>query len=449
MRQREPQRLHRYYSATFLGLLVILVSIGSIKQYQRILSTLSPPSNTTFGNSAIRNVTATNLVVSTTPSSPSSKDVCERAREINPDAILANATIDLKDIDPNNSKLNDESIEFSILVFSERVDKYISKKILNGKVHEKDLSNFIAKALPPTHVDSTTNEEEESNDSSDISSSNNNENDVIWAVDIGANVGYHSLHMAKRGAHVIAFEPAPDTRALLECSAAMLMTSIHHHESSNSKTHGGRGSIQIIPAGASNEPSEGFMARHPESPGMTTFHTNLDNSFPFEKVNFSNIEKNAKQNDDESYNNHTNTSLLSSVSDHNMTNQQDKSNGSIQLVRVQDILEAKGVPEGRSSQLRLLKLDAEGFELKALQGLNLTRFPFQYFTFEFFPSMLREKNGGDDSTTGPLELLWMVREAGYTCNKDGDIGSTKEEMQAWIDGIAESQHVNMFCQLES
>ena len=76
-------------------------------------------------------------------------------------------------------------------MFSERVDKYISRGILNGKVHERDLSKFIAKALPLL---------DDGNGGSDGSSGgNNNTNDVIWAVDIGANVGYHSLHRPNVG----------------------------------------------------------------------------------------------------------------------------------------------------------------------------------------------------------------------------------------------------------
>ena len=39
-----------------------------------------------------------------------------------------------------------------------------------------------------------------------------------WAVDIGANIGFHNLHMAALGAKVIVFEPSRDKATLLRRS---------------------------------------------------------------------------------------------------------------------------------------------------------------------------------------------------------------------------------------
>ena len=207
--------------------------------------------------------------------------------------------------------------------------------------------------------------------------------------------------------------------------------------------------MTIIAAGASNVASQGFMSRHPKSPGMTSFHSDLD-VFPLEKVDFSHVmEEGTNENRKVGAEEEEDVDVdIDEEGEETRKESQsggvEESSGSstdgIQLVRVQDILEAKGVPEGRSSQLRLLKLDAEGFELKALQGLNMTRYPFQYFTFEFFPAMLRQ----DD--TDPVDLLVLVREAGYHCDKDGQIGSTREEMNEWVGGITDNQHVNMYCE---
>jgi len=268
-----------------------------------------------------------------------------------------------------------------MLLFPPSKDKYISTKIRNKGAYEPEMGEFIDRALSQTASDT----------------------DTIWAVDIGANLGFHSLHMAKMGdhVHVIAFEPAPDTRALLECSVELL---------------NGSGSITVIPAGAADKSMVGVLSRHPDSPGMTTFKTQSDIGFPVEK-----LESNELSNDNEYKDNIG------------------REEG-IQLVRVQDILEAQGVPEGRSHNLRLLKLDAEGFELKALDGLNLTRYPFEYFTFEFFPSMLNDSAGTD-----PVDLLLMVQDAGYTCENHNV--NTREEMQIFASSL-HGRHANLFCHLE-
>jgi len=286
-----------------------------------------------------------------------------------------------------------------MMVFSPLEDQYISKKILQHKMHEPDLTKFISNAL------------------STPSGTTNDNSTQIWAVDIGANLGYHALHMANEGAHVIAFEPAPDTRSLFKCSVEMSGLGTKSSHSSN-------GSIQIIPYGASDTQAMGKMSRHPKSPGMTTFQSIEDNPFPLESVDFDKYTMDVHRNNNDGGNNTNNTA-------------------SISLVRVQDILEAKGVPEGRSHSLRLLKLDVEGFEIKALKGLNLTRFPFQFFTFEYFPYMLKDSAGTD-----PVDLLLLVKQAGYACNIDDKMGLTRQEMSLWSQKISRDHHVNVYCELK-
>mmetsp|Transcript_25943 Transcript_25943/g.47045 ORF Transcript_25943/g.47045 Transcript_25943/m.47045 type:complete len:122 (+) Transcript_25943:619-984(+) len=120
----------------------------------------------------------------------------------------------------------------------------------------------------------------------------------------------------------------------------------------------------------------------------------------------------------------------------------------IRLLRVENVLVEHGVPEGRSDALRLLKVDVEGYELRAFRGVNLTRFPFRYVTFEFFPEMIRSSssnNGNDDDDA--LDLLMLVRESGYICDYEKVVkGNTREKLTEWIGGIR--GHVNIFCELE-
>lgn len=300
---------------------------------------------------------------------------CVRSLLANDRAILA------------NSSLAEPSVSFRILLHPPTVDRYITPQIMRKGTYELAMERFIAWALPRNETDFGN----------------------VWAVDIGANVGFHSMHMASRGANTISFEPAPDTAELLKCSAAELLDS----------TTSTGGSIEVVEAGASDVETEGRMSRHPASPGMTTFIGSNDTSFPLVEL--------------ENPNNDTSTTSTA---------------GTIRLVRAEYVLAKLGVPEGRSPLLRLLKVDVEGLELRAFRGLNLTRFPFRYLTFEFFPDMIR--SSGDD----PADVLLLVREAGYDCdyehgvpmNRRYNSRATRYELNRWIGGI--KRHVNIFCELK-
>lgn len=302
---------------------------------------------------------------------------CVQALLQNKQAILANATFSKK------------SISFQILLHPEGKDKYITRKIKQKGTYEPEMEEFIARALPLN--------------ANARSTALRTQNSAVWAVDIGANIGFHTLHMARRGAHVIAFEPAPDTAALIQCTASELLDDAE-------------GAITVVEAGASDTESAGKMSRHPASPGMTTFG-DINQSFPLEELQNSAGEG---------------TTTTTAV-------------GLIRLLRAEHVLAEHGVPEGRSDALRLLKVDAEGFELRALRGINLTRFPFQLLTFEFFPEMLRAS--GD----APLDLLVFVREAGYDCDYEKKLpatsSATRDELDAWVGGI--KSHVNIFCELKA
>jgi len=278
--------------------------------------------------------------------------------------------------------LGETSMKFSILLHPLSKDKYITAGVLRHGAYEHGIGQFITNALPITD---------------NAASDKNSAIQRPWAVDVGANVGFHGLHMARRGANVIAFEPAPDTFELLQCSADLLGSV------ANSLTPSA-GFVKVFQAGASDAESEGKMVRHPDSPGMTTFG-NLEKIIGEDKA-------------------------------------EKLSGDMIKLVRVENILVELGVPEGPSDLLRLLKVDAEGFELRAFRGINLERFPFQFLIYELFPTML--ENAGSD----PVDVLVLLRDAGYKCNSDELAGDTRETMNKWVSSFLPQNHMNVFCELK-
>ena len=213
-----------------------------------------------------------------------------------------------------------------------------------------------------------------------------NTNHKLWAVDIGANIGFHALHMASLGANVIAFEPAPDTYSLIDCSSKVFQAS---HT---------RGSLTVIQAGASNVTSEAYMYRHPKSLGMTTFGRN--SSFPLEKL--------------------SNASSIPNVTAKSVLEQ---------IIEIPDV-----------DRFWMLKVDVEGMELQAFKGLDLKTYPFRYLTFEFFPVMLRESGRID-----PLEFIHYIRdEMGCRCDIDDAMGGTLDANRQWLENIR--SHINVYCE---
>ena len=217
-----------------------------------------------------------------------------------------------------------------------------------------------------------------------------------WAVDIGANIGFHTLHMAALGAKVIAFEPSPDT-------ATLLKRSIHangFHPTTNT------GYVHVIEAAAAATPGTGHLVRHPKSPGMTILQREKDSSklpFGLDNIIATNIPLIQP------------STVISDIIFQNNTNKQQQ-------------------------KLKLLKVDAEGHELYAFRGVNLTMYPFEYITFELFPELLIQAGGTD-----PLDLLYYINSNDYYCATDPtSITSSKPSNQNII--LADTNQINHWYQ---
>jgi len=198
----------------------------------------------------------------------------------------------------------------------------------------------------------------------------------------------------------VSFEASPDTAWLQQSSAALngfsnprastIKSTKQPPSTSEPNDYIKSGSLLLINKGVSDVPSKGRMARHANSPGMTSFA--------------STTESDLKPG--------TNGSAL---------------DVNIDLVRAGDVLAelglgnnggggttkttaTAGTNENQNICYKLLKIDVEGFELKALHGLgNLTTtHPFEMIVMEYFPSMLKAAGASD-----PMDVLRYIAVQGY------------------------------------
>ncbi|KAG7343458.1 FkbM family methyltransferase [Nitzschia inconspicua] len=283
---------------------------------------------------------------------------------------------------------------FQLWIFLPEEDT-ISKTIFENGVYEADETTFLQQVVANSSCETTASLR-------------------CWAVDIGANVGFHTLHMAALGIHMIAFEPSPDTSILLRQSVQQ-----NGFDRQHSKNDQGR--VHVITAAAADKPGKGRLLRHPDSPGMTILQriegaSPSMSQFPFGV-------ENVVGND-------------------------------IPLVQPTSVLQDLITTD--NDDLLLLKVDAEGYELHALRGIDLDRYPFQYVTFEFFPELLWKAGGTD-----PLELLLYIQSFGYTCGtkpltlweeSSNRLMSTTEQVHAWYDQTiipaykkSTTFHLNLYC----
>lgn len=246
---------------------------------------------------------------------------------------------------------------FHMFLYPPDLDHYISRRIIQHGVYEAMTTKLVTNSLPLLTLPST------------LASSC----DINFVLDMGSNLGYYSLLAASRGYNVVSFEASPDTAWLQQSSAALNGFSTNDN---NSKS---RGSLLLINKGVSDIPSTGRMARHANSPGMTSFASTTE--FDLKPG--------------------TNGSAL---------------DVNIELVRAGDVLAELGLQNngngGDTTNIcyKLLKIDVEGFELKALHGLgNLTTtYPFEIIVMEYFPSMLKAAGAAD-----PMDVLRYIAMQGY------------------------------------
>lgn len=311
---------------------------------------------------------------------------------------------------------------FSMLLFHPKKD-FVSNKILNTGFYEMDTTKFIEFALPLNN---------------NVLNNNNSDYKQYVALDLGVNMGFHSLYMAHRGAHVIGFEPSPDTAELARANGRLNNCLLDENYSDESwwnriSSLPNNGSLTIIESAASNVSGKGTLSRVAESTGLTTLGD--PSKLPFQ---------------------------LSPLDKKGIRISQSKSleNSEVLIQRADEVLKEFGVPAAANS-LQLLKVDVEGFELFALQGIDLNIYPFKYISFEFFPSMIKGCGVND-----PVEVLIYVYQRGYRFLELGrdtkgnhifvkhsrieNNQDSEHDIRAWGEGMVKNagsaRHFNLFAE---
>jgi len=323
------------------------------------------------------------------------------------------------------------SPSFHIFVYPTNVDKYISKRILQSGIYEGGTTRLVESILPIKSI--SNNGIENTNDHNVDVDGKEESCNIDLVLDLGSNLGYYSLLAASRGYDVISFEASPDTAWLQRSSAALngwLVDSSYYHSMQDDENRGRQninqnnnkreGSLLLFPVGVSDISSTGRMSRHSSSPGMTSFATSNTTKDQF----------------------HLQPGINGSALDVD-----------IELVRADDVLSELGLGMNNNTntnninnkskiRYRLLKIDVEGYEMKALQGLHLNNYPFESIVMEYFPAMLT--SAGLDQ---PMELLEYISSFGYDFYiieaKSGSVKKISLDDSLFSKGWVVNDHVNI------
>ena len=325
------------------------------------------------------------------------------------------------------------SPSFHIFVYPTNVDKYISKRILENGIYEGGTTRLVESLLPIKHDDYNHGDEIIDSTAKYVGGSDESCN-IDLVLDLGSNLGYYSLLAASRGYNVISFEASPDTAWLQHSSASLngwLVDSSYYtatrigqadeSRDSSGRNIGREGSLLLFPVGVSNIPTTGRMSRHSSSPGMTSFATSNNNTTK----------------DQFDLQPGTNGSAL---------------DVDIELVRAEDVLSELGLGMNNNAiketnnkptiRYRLLKIDVEGYEMKALQGLNLNNYPFESIVMEYFPAMLTSAG-----LERPMKLLEYIKSFGYEFyiieSKNGSVKKVSLDDDLFNKSWVRNDHVNL------
>ena len=271
---------------------------------------------------------------------------------------------------------------FQIWLYPPKTD-IISEKIIQKGLYEPEEIEFADIVVATCAATST----------------GDNNDSAGWAVDIGANIGFHTIYMAAIGMNVIAFEPATDTAGLLQKSIAA--NGFENGKSNNDNTYRNHPTVHVVRAAAGERNGFGRLVRHKGSSGMTVLQPYSDHD----------------SDDNDKAQEHAQNGAVSNAHPLLPFGVEMVVGDNIPIVRPEDILQERlpttgtTIQKQRNNHLWLVKFDAEGHELHALKGLNLEKFPFSFLAFEFFPELLQRAGGTD-----PLELLLFVASYGYVCS---------------------------------
>jgi FkbM family methyltransferase len=198
------------------------------------------------------------------------------------------------------------SMGFDLFVHCSAADRYVSQSLQNDQKTVVEYRDFLAADIKRKLKD----------------------NKEVVALDIGANVGYYTVWMARNGARVVAFEPLPANIRVLQA---------------NIDLHGLSNQVHVVAAATGLKEGKSTLSLTPNSPGASTLGSASQMPWPMKKEGLE-----------------------------------------VRVCNGLDELKTLGI-----AHADLIKIDVEGFELSALRGLgNLKALGVHSVVTEFFPALI-------------------------------------------------------------